>query len=223
MIGLVFKGKLFFVFMTMNYIFFGPQGSGKGTQAKIIAERLGLCHISTGDLLRNATGELRAKADEYMNAGKLVPDEIVIGLLAEKLKSPECEKGFILDGFPRNLAQSEELDKIVKIDNAFNIKISDDESVKRLSSRISCKSCGTVFNLITNPPKEEMKCDKCGGELVRRADDTEEAIRKRLEIYHEETAILLKKYSTIPVNGEQPIEKVDEDIMKAIKMLNFFK
>ena len=206
-----------------NYIFFGLQGSGKGTQAKIIAEKFGLCHISTGDLLRNAGGELREKADEYMNAGKLVPDEIVLELLQEKLKSSECEKGFILDGYPRNLAQSEELDKIVKIDNAFNIIISDDEAVRRLSSRISCVKCGTVFNLITNPPKEEMKCDKCGGELIRRADDVEEAIRKRLEIYHQETKILLKKYSTIPVNGEQLIEKVTEDIMKAIKMLNFFK
>ena len=206
-----------------NYIFFGPQGSGKGTQAKIIADKLGLCHISTGDLLRNATGELKKKADSYMNAGKLVPDEIVLELLQEKLKSSECEKGFILDGYPRNLAQSEELDKIVKINNAFNIIISDDEAVRRLSSRISCVKCGTVFNLITNPPKEDMKCDKCGGELIRREDDDEEAIRKRLEIYHQETKILLKKYSTIPVNGEQPIEKVTEDIMKAIKMLNFFK
>lgn len=206
-----------------NYIFFGPQGSGKGTQAKIIADKLGLCHISTGDLLRGATGELKAKADEYMNAGALVSDELVLEMLQEKLKVSECERGIILDGYPRNLAQSEELDKIVKIDNAFNITISDDEAVRRLSSRISCKNCGAVFNMFTNPPKEKMKCDNCGGELVRREDDKEEAIRKRLEIYHQETKILLKKYSTIPVNGEQPIEKVTEDIMKAIKMLNFFK
>lgn len=206
-----------------NYIFFGPQGSGKGTQAKIIAEKLGLCHISTGDLLRGAEGELKKKADEYMTSGKLVPDELVLAVLKERITKPDCEKGFILDGYPRNLAQSEELDKIVKIDNVFNIMISDDESVRRISSRVSCGNCGSVFNLITNPPKEEMKCDKCGGELIRRADDVEEAIRKRLEIYHQETKILLKKYSTIPVNGEQPIEKVTEDIMKAIKMLNFFK
>ena len=207
----------------MRLLFFGAQGSGKGTQAKIISKKIGILHLSTGDIFRNAEGELRKEIDSYILAGNLVPDELTLKMLEKRIYQDDCKEGFILDGYPRNLAQSEELDKIVKIDNAFNIIISDDEAVRRLSSRISCVKCGTVFNLITNPPKEEMKCDKCGGELIRRADDVEEAIRKRLEIYHQETKILLKKYSTIPVNGEQLIEKVTEDIMKAIKMLNFFK
>ncbi|MFA5993304.1 MAG: nucleoside monophosphate kinase [Candidatus Pacearchaeota archaeon] len=210
--------------MTSNYIFVGPQGSGKGTQAKIIATKYNLCHISTGDLLRNAQGELKEKADEYMLSGKLVPDEIVLSLLKEKLQSSGCENGFILDGFPRNITQAEQLDKITKIDAVFNIVISDDEAIKRLEGRRNCPSCGANYNIVTAPkPNVDNICDICQSKLVKREDDNEQAIKNRLEIYHKETSPILKHYNTIPVNGEQDIDKVTEDILKAIKMLNFFK
>ena len=208
----------------MNYLFIGPQGSGKGTQAKIVAEKLGIAHISSGDLLRGAEGELKEEVDSYMLAGKLVPDELMIRILRERLEKEDCLKGFILDGFPRNIEQARELDKIIKIDNAFNIEISDEEALKRISGRFSCEKCKEGYNIVTEPkPKVNGICDKCGGKLVQRADDNEKAIIQRIKIYREETAPLLKIYNTLKVNGEQSIEKVNEDILKAIKMLNMFR
>jgi adenylate kinase len=209
----------------MNLIFAGIQGSGKGTQAEIIAKKLGIAHISTGDLLRGAEGELKEKADSYEKEGKLVPDEIMLQVIKERLKQKDCEKGFILDGFPRTIGQAKELNKITKVDNAFNIEISDEEAVRRLKARWNCRKCGTIYNLVTSPkPKKEGVCDKCGEKLYQRDDDiNEEAIKKRLELYHQEITPVLKFYNTIKVNGEQPIEKVTEDIEKAIKFLNMFK
>lgn len=199
----------------MKLIFLGPQGSGKGTQAKIIASKFGLEHISTGDLLRNSEGELKKEVEEYMNSGKLVPDELMIRILNEKLSSLG-DKGFILDGFPRNLAQAKELDKITKIDKIIEIDISNEEAVDRIVNRLSCSQCGTVFNLKTNPPKSEDFCDFCNSPLIKRTDDNEEAIKKRLEIYHSETKELTSHYPTIKINGEQPIEKVSEEIIKIL-------
>ena len=204
----------------MNLIFIGPQGSGKGTQAKIISNKFSFAHISTGDLLRNLGGELKKQAEEYMQSGKLVTDEFIIKILKERVEKEDCKKGVILDGFPRNLNQSYELDKIIKITDAVNIDISDEESIKRISGRFLCSKCGEGYNIYTEPkPTEFGKCDKCSGELIQRKDDNTEAVKKRLEIYHEETSPILKHYNTIKIKGERNIEDVQKDIEKAINFL----
>jgi len=201
----------------MRLIFIGPQASGKGTQAKVVSKELGLVHISTGDLCRNASGELKKEIDSYINQGNLFPDEGMIRLLKVRIEEEDCKNGFILDGFPRNLNQANALDEITKIDNVLEIHISDEEAVKRLSGRIGCKNCGEIFNLISKPPKEERLCDNCQSELVVREDDKEEAIRKRLNTYHNETKPILEHYDSIRIDGEQSIEKVSEDVLKVLK------
>lgn len=198
----------------------GPQGSGKGTQAKLLAAELKLCHISTGDLLRGAKGALKEEIDLCINAGKLVSDELMLRILKEKLNQKECKKGFILDGFPRNIAQAKALDSITKIDKVIEIYIPDDLSVKRISSRLSCPKCGAVFNTESNRPKKESICDACGSKLIKRADDTEAAIRKRLEVYHKETEKILSYYPAnliVRVDSSQEIRKTKEEILKALK------
>ena len=201
----------------MRILLIGPQGCGKGTQAKLLASKLGVPHISTGDLLRSVTGELRKEIDSYVVSGKLYPDEKMLEVLKGRFEEPDCLNGFILDGFPRNLKQAEMLDSITKVDRVIEISISDDESVRRLSGRVACSSCGEGFNNVTMPPREKGKCDKCGGELVQRADDTEEAIRKRLEIYHRETEPILEHYKAVRVNGEQGVEEVFEEILNTVE------
>jgi adenylate kinase len=200
-------------------IFIGPQGSGKGTQAKIISEELNIPHISTGDLFRMLEGRLREEVDSYINKGQLVPDELTVRILKERISKPDCKNGFILDGFPRNIAQAEMLDKITIIDKVVLINITDELAVERISSRWSCKKCGAVYNTITNPPKKQNICDKCQGELYRRADDNPEAIKKRLETYHKETEPILKKYRKIQitVDGAQEIDKISEEILENLK------
>ena len=198
----------------MKLIFIGVQGSGKGTQAKVIAEKLKIAHISTGDLLRSLSGKLKEEADSYMLQGSLVPDEFIIKILKESLSQKDCQLGFILDGFPRNIKQALALDNITKIDKVIEIHISDSEAIKRVSSRISCKNCGSVFNELTNPPKKQGICDKCHSKIVKRADDTEEAMKKRLETYHSETKLILAHYKTIKIDGEQDITKVTDDILE---------
>lgn len=209
----------------LKLVFFGIQGSGKGTQAKIIADKYKLCHISTGDLLRDSKGKLKQEADRYIHEGSLVPDDIILRMLKTRLKKKDCERGFILDGFPRNIEQARELDKTIKIDNAFNIEISDEEARRRMKGRWNCPKCGTAYNTVTEPqPKQAGICDKDGEKLVQRKDDvSDEAINKRLDIYHGGTEPVLKFYNTIKVNGEQTIEKVNEDLEKAIKMLTMFR
>lgn len=203
----------------VKIIFIGPQGSGKGTQAKIISEKLNIPHISTGDLFRMLEGKLREEVDSFINKGQLVPDELTVRILKERISKPDCKEGFILDGFPRNIAQAEMLDKITTIDKVILIDISDELAVERISSRLSCKKCGAVFNTITNPPKRQNICDKCQGELYRRADDNPEAIKKRLETYHKETEPILKKYREIQItiNGEEEIDKISEEILENLK------
>lgn len=199
----------------MNIIFIGIQGSGKGTQAKIISEKLKIPHISTGDLLRSAQGELKQEIDSYMLQGKLIPDELMLKILKETLD--KADNGFILDGFPRNIEQAKALDKITRIDKAIEIVISDEEALKRLSGRRNCENCKANYNIYTAPkPKQEGVCDYCQGKLVQRKDDNEEAIKKRLEVYHKETEPILNHYKSIKINGEQDIEKVTYDIKKAI-------
>jgi adenylate kinase len=208
----------------MNFLFFGPQGSGKGTQAAIFAKKQSLCHISSGEMLRNYQGPLKSEIEFHLNSGNLIPDALMIKIVRERINKGDCKSGFILDGFPRNLAQSKELDKIAKIDNAFLIEISDEESIKRLSERRVCSKCGANYNLQTQPkPIDEKICDKCQGELIKRKDDNEEAIKQRLKTYHDETEILRKVYNTTRVNGAQEIEKVTIDIDKAYKWMVMFR
>jgi len=201
----------------MRLIFVGPQGSGKGTQAKRIAKRFGFCHISSGDLLREVTGDLKLEVDKFMNKGDLVPDELIVRILKERLKKVDCKKGFILDGFPRNVSQVKELAKITDIDKVVEISISDEESIKRISGRRNCVRCGAIFNVNSSPrPKVEGVCDKCGGELVQRADDNEKALKERLKVYHKETERILKMYKFMRVNGNNSIEKVEADIVEGV-------
>ncbi|MBI2630203.1 nucleoside monophosphate kinase [Candidatus Pacearchaeota archaeon] len=182
----------------MKLIFLGIQGSGKGTQAKVISEKLKICHISTGDLLRNAPANLKQKIDSYVNSGKLVPDELIIEILKTKLNNEDCKNGFILDGFPRNLNQALELDKIIKIDKVIEIAISDNEALKRLTGRWNCKKCNLIYNVNTSPkPKVAGKCDVCYSGLYQREDDKEEAIKKRIETYHKETFPLIRYYNAM--------------------------
>ena len=198
----------------MNLIFIGPQGSGKGTQAKIISEKLNLCHISTGDLLRNVKGNLKEEVDSYINVGKLVPDELILKILIKELK--KCKKGFILDGFPRNVTQAKKLKDLININKVIEINITDKQAIKRITSRISCKNCGAVFNKITNPPKIEGVCDSCKDKLYVRDDDKEEFVKKRLNIYHNETEPILEIYDSIRVDGFQEIDKVAQEILEKL-------
>ena len=200
----------------MNLIFIGPPGSGKGTQAKIISKKLSLVHISTGDLLRNVEGDLRLKINSYMDSGGLVPDEIILEVLKEKLDNFESKNGFILDGFPRNLSQAKQLNRIVHIDKVIEVYISDKEAIKRISSRISCKNCGSVYNLITNSPRKKGICDVCLKKLVSRVDDNEDSIKERLKIYHSETEPILEIYDFVRINGEQSVELVTEEILSVL-------
>jgi len=203
----------------MNIILMGIQGSGKGTQAELLAKELKIPHISIGDLFRVASGKLKAEIDLCMLKGKLVPDDLTLEILKERLSKPDCENGFILDGYPRNIAQAKTLDKIIRIDKVIEISLSDKESIKRLSGRRSCKTCKKEYN-INIPflaPKEKEKCDICGKQLFQREDDkSTAAIHKRLDIYHNETEPILNHYNSIKINGEPQIETVFQDILKVL-------
>lgn len=187
----------------MRLVFLGAPGAGKGTQAKRLVEKYGIPQISTGDLLRAAVAAgtpLGKEAKAYMDRGELVPDSVVLGMVKERLSQEDCKKGFILDGFPRNVAQAEALDKMLAemnmpLDLALNLDVPFDDLMKRLTGRRTCKSCGQMYNVYYSPPKVEGKCDKCGGELFQRDDDKEETIRKRLEVYKAQTEPLIDYYT----------------------------
>ncbi|HXH22712.1 MAG TPA: adenylate kinase [Dehalococcoidia bacterium] len=212
----------------MYVVLLGAPGTGKGTQAVIIAEKYGWPHISTGDMLREhvAKGtELGAKAKGYMDAGALVPDALVIEMLVDRLRRPDAASGFVLDGFPRNLAQAQALDRALSeagkaIDLALNITVPDDELVKRLSSRWLCRSCGAIYNENVSPPKVAGKCDKCGGELYQRDDDKPETVRARLQ-QQKPPAELIEHYRAqrklVDIDGMQPVEAVTAAIAAAIQ------
>ncbi len=186
----------------MRLILLGPPGAGKGTQAKRLIERYGIPQISTGDILRAAVRDgtdLGKKAKQYMDAGKLVPDEVVIGIIEERLQEADCAKGFILDGFPRTVAQADALNRVLAnlgqaIDHVVSIEVPDEELVERLTGRRTCRGCGAMYHVKFSPPKAQGVCDKCGGELYQRDDDREETIRARLKVYHEQTAPLVEYY-----------------------------
>lgn len=183
-------------------VFLGPPGSGKGTQASVISEKLGIAHVATGDLFREAVkrgDELGRKAKSYMDQGLLVPDDITIEMLLERISKGDCASGYILDGFPRTLEQAKALDKALgekgeAVDKALYFRVPSDELVRRLSGRLICRSCQAPYHPVTSPPKVEGRCDQCGGELYQRADDSPETVRKRLEVYFAETATLIDYY-----------------------------
>ena len=182
----------------MKLILLGPPGAGKGTQADILSKRLAIPTISTGNILRAAVKNgtpVGLKAKEYMDAGKLVPDEVIIGVISERLAEPDCQKGYILDGFPRTIPQAEALEKAgIVFDAVVSIEITDQEIVDRMAGRRVCTACGTPFHVKNMPPKTEGVCDNCGGKLEARADDKPEVVRDRLAVYHKETAPLKDYY-----------------------------
>jgi len=196
----------------MDVILLGPPGAGKGTQAKLMIDRWNIPQISTGDILRAAVREgtpLGVEAKRYMDAGELVPDTVVIGIIAERLKEEDAAEGFILDGFPRTIPQAEALGEILteigrKIDHVVSIEVDDEELVTRLTGRRMCKGCGESFHVVFNPPKEEGACDRCSGELYLRDDDKEETIRQRLAVYSEQTEPLIEFYA-----GSSLVRKIE--------------
>ncbi len=183
--------------VTVKLILLGAPGSGKGTQAKFIVKDFNIPQISTGDLLRTAIKkgtELGMKAKKFMNTGKLVPDNIVLQLLKERLSQEDCKRGFILDGYPRNLAQAQDLKKITDIDLVINIEVNYDLLIERITGRRTCKQCGAIYHIKYSPSKERGVCDKCFGELFHRDDDTEETVKKRITTYEDETKPLIEFY-----------------------------
>ena len=212
----------------MYIIFLGAPGAGKGTQAANAARELGLVHIASGDLFRQALEEgteLGLKAKSYMEKGVLVPDQITIGMVLERISAPDCQAGAILDGFPRNLEQAQALDEALSregkaIDKVIYIKVPEEELLKRLSGRWICRNCQTPYHATNSPPKVRGKCDECGGELYQRLDDTEESIRKRLEVYSDETAPLIDYYTQrgklVEIDGEGDVDVVGRRIVATL-------
>ena len=208
----------------MNLILLGAPGAGKGTQAELLIEKLGIPGISTGNMLREAIKngtELGKKVKSYMDGGLLVPDELIMGIVAERVTEPDCANGFMLDGVPRTLAQAEALDAAgVRIDHVVSIEIEDSVIEGRMTGRRVCSACGASYHVVANPPKAEGVCDSCGGELIIRKDDAPETVRKRLEVYHAQTEILMDYYGkqgkVRHIEGNQSIEGANEDILKAI-------
>lgn len=186
----------------MNLILLGPPGAGKGTQAKMMVDRYGIPQISTGDMLRAAVAagtQLGLEAKKYMDAGQLVPDGVVIGLVRERIQQDDCKNGFMLDGFPRNVSQAETLDKMLfelnqQIDHVVCIEVPDEELVKRLTGRRTCRKCGAGFHVMFDPPQKNGVCDKCGGELYQRDDDNVETVKSRLKVYKDQTEPLIAYY-----------------------------
>ena len=206
----------------------GPPGGGKGTQAQKLIEKFKMPQVSTGDLFRAAVKnqtELGKKAKEYMDKGQLVPDEIVIGMVKERMAKDDCKKGFILDGFPRTIGQAEALDKMLpelkmKLDAVVEIAVPDQEVVKRLSGRRTCTKCGAMYHMEFNAPKTAGKCDKCGSELYQRDDDNEKTIKSRLDVYHNQTSPLINYYQKKgiykKVEGTGDINNIFKNVVKAL-------
>lgn len=215
----------------LNLVFLGPPGAGKGTQAQRISERFGLVWICAGDMLRQAVAkgnQIGKKVEAYLKKGELVPDEIVLHLISERLNEIKNE-GFILDGFPRTVKQAMALDELldkkkIALRAVIFLDVPDEEIVRRLSARRICPSCGAVYNMIFNPPREDEKCDRCGTPLIRRKDDEPETIRNRLRIFHEQTLPLIEYYQRKGllrrISGTGNPDQVTEEIEKVLKELS---
>ena len=206
----------------MKIVMLGAPGAGKGTQAKMIAEKYQIPHISTGDIFRsnikNGT-ELGKEAKTYMDKGELVPDELTVRILLDRVAQPDCEKGYVQDGFPPTIPQAEVLDQELtkrneKIDYAINVEVPDENIVRRMSGRRACVSCGATYHLVHIPPKKEGLCDKCGNELILRDDDKEETVKNRLGVYHDQTQPLIEYYG-----GKGVLHSVDG----TVDMMDVFK
>lgn len=216
----------------MQLILMGAPGAGKGTQAAKLVERYKIPQISTGEMFRAALAqgsELGKRAAEYMRAGQLVPDEVTIGIVKERIGQADCEGGFILDGFPRTVVQAEELNKILKeqgkeLTRVLNVQVEREELIERAVGRRICKKCGATYHVRFKGTKEEGKCDECGGELYQRLDDTAETMKKRLQVYEESTRPLIEYYKRAgkysEISGSQPIEKVTEDLINVLTSVN---
>ena len=212
----------------MKIIMLGAPGAGKGTQAKKISAKYGVPHISTGDIFRaNIKGqtELGMKAKVFMDQGQLVPDEITIGMLLDRIQEEDCKKGYVLDGFPRTIPQAESLTKALAdmgdhIDYAINVDVPDENNISRMSGRRACLKCGQTYHIVYNPPKKENVCDVCGEALVLRDDDKPETVKKRLDVYHDQTQPLIDYYKAAgvlaEVDGTKDLEAVFQDIVKIL-------
>lgn len=213
----------------MNLILLGPPGAGKGTQAKMLTDRFGIPQISTGDILRSAVKEgtpMGVKAKAFMDAGALVPDEVVVGIVRERLQKADCVQGFILDGFPRTVAQADALKGTLRdlgkdLDAVISLEVDVNALVERLTGRRTCRQCGRGYHVKFDPPKTVGKCDACSGELYQRDDDREETIRKRLEVYREQTSPLVTYYKQdgllTSIDGMEEIDIVQKQILKVLR------
>jgi adenylate kinase len=213
--------------VSLRVIFLGPPGAGKGTQAQALASEWGVPHVATGDMLREAVAAktpLGLEAKRHMDSGGLVPDEVVIGLVGERLAQPDAKAGVVLDGFPRTVAQAEALDALfarkgLSLDRVVYFNVSRDELLRRLTGRRVCRACGRTYHLVSAPPKVADKCDACGGELYQRVDDSEATVATRLDVYQKQTSPLLEYYRgrnlLAEVAGEGPVAGVAEAIRKA--------
>lgn len=212
----------------LRAVLLGPPGAGKGTQAVRLVEKYEIPHISTGDIFRKNIKEgteLGKKAQEYMNAGALVPDELVVDLVKDRLQQDDCKNGFLLDGFPRTIFQAEKLDEFLsesnlKMDIVINLKVEKAALIKRLTGRRVCKDCGASYHIVNIPPKKEGVCDICGGELIQRKDDNIETVENRINVYEEQTAPLIGYYkeagSLVDFDGEASLDEVFDAIVQAI-------
>lgn len=212
----------------LRAVLLGPPGAGKGTQAVRLVEKYEIPHISTGDIFRKNIKEgteLGKKAQEYMNAGALVPDELVVDLVKDRLQQDDCKNGFLLDGFPRTIFQAEKLDEFLsesnlKMDIVINLKVQKEALIKRLTGRRVCKDCGASYHIVNIPPKKEGVCDICGGELIQRKDDNIETVENRINVYEEQTAPLIGYYkeagSLVDFDGEASLDEVFDAIVQAI-------
>ncbi|MBC7344999.1 MAG: adenylate kinase [Clostridia bacterium] len=213
----------------MRLVLLGPPGAGKGTQASKLAEKYAIPHISTGEIFRRAYEEgteLGRKAREYMEKGALVPDEITVGIVRDRLDLPDAQRGFLLDGFPRNVAQAKALQELLKernkeLDAVINIVASRDSIIKRLTGRRVCARCGANYHIVYDPPERDGICDQCGGDLITRRDDSEDTVTRRLDVYEKETAPLVAYYEQQGllrnVNGERSIEEVFREVVALLE------
>lgn len=210
----------------MKLILLGPPGAGKGTQAEILSKRLGIDTISTGVMLRTAIREkteLGMLAEGYINDGKLVPDEVVVGIVKERLQKDDCKNGFVLDGFPRTTAQAEALTETgIEIDKVLSLEVSDEAIIERLSGRRECKACGTPYHVAFKPSAKGDICEVCGGELIQRADDNEETVKNRIKVYHEQTEPIKEYYQKtgklVIAYGQEELSDTTKEVAKALDL-----